>query len=187
MDRNLGANRVATSMNDFNAYGYLFQWGRRADGHELITWTSATAGTAVNSGVNTTRSDSPGNTFIRTSVAPFDWRANSNDNLWQGASGINNPCPVGYRVPTVAEWSAESASWTSQNAEGGFASLLKLCVTGIRNSSDGSIATNGTNSFYWTSDTISDQNCKVYNLSSVGIYDTTVNRSMGYAVRCIKN
>ena len=187
MDRNLGATRVATSMNDFNAYGSLFQWGRRADGHELINWTSATAGTAVNSGVNTTRNDSPGNTFIRTSVEPFDWRVNSNDNLWQGASGNNNPCPVGYRIPTVAEWSAESASWTSQNAEGGFASLLKLCVTGIRNSSTGSITTDGTNSFYWTSVALPNQQSKAYKLSSVGIANETVNRSMGYAVRCIKN
>jgi uncharacterized protein (TIGR02145 family) len=187
MDRNLGATRVATSMNDFNAYGSLFQWGRRADGHELINWTSATAGTAVNSGVNTTRNDSPGNTFIRTSVEPFDWRVNSNSNLWQGASGTNNPCPVGYRIPTVAEWSDESASWTSQNAEGGFASLLKLCVTGIRNSSTGSITTDGTNSFYWTSVALPNQQSKAYKLSSVGIANETVNRSMGYAVRCIKN
>jgi hypothetical protein len=40
MDRNLGASRQATSSTDYLAYGALFQWGRAADGHECITWTS---------------------------------------------------------------------------------------------------------------------------------------------------
>jgi hypothetical protein len=187
MDRNLGANRVATSINDFNAYGSLFQWGRRADGHELINWTSATAGTAVNSGVNTTRSNSPGNTFIRTPLEPFDWRVNSNDNLWQGASGTNNPCPVGYRVPTGAEWAAEVLSWTSTTAEGGFASPLKICAPGSRSNEDGSIGTSGTSSFYWTSDAWSGESSRVYNFYSIGASLQPEYRSMGDAVRCIKN
>lgn len=34
MDRNLGASRAATSMNDEQAYGDLYQWGRAADGHQ---------------------------------------------------------------------------------------------------------------------------------------------------------
>jgi hypothetical protein len=48
MDRNLDATQVATSSTDFRAYGSLFQWGRAADGHQLITWASASAGSAVN-------------------------------------------------------------------------------------------------------------------------------------------
>lgn len=187
MDRNLGANRVATSINDFNAYGSLFQWGRRADGHQLITWTSATAGTAVNSGDNTTRSNLPGNTFIRTPLEPNDWRVNSNDNLWQGASGTNNPCPVGYRIPTVAEWSAELLSWTSLNAGGGFASPLKLCASGSRSNEDGSISSSGTSSFFWTSIAWTNQYSKIYSFDSVGSFEQPEFRSIGYAVRCIKN
>ena len=34
MDRNLGAYRVAQSVDDYQAYGWLYQWGRLADGHE---------------------------------------------------------------------------------------------------------------------------------------------------------
>ncbi|MDO5968527.1 hypothetical protein Q4Q35_01790, partial [Flavivirga aquimarina] len=37
MDRNLGASQVATSSNDADAYGDLYQWGRAADGHESRT------------------------------------------------------------------------------------------------------------------------------------------------------
>ncbi len=32
----------ATAFDDHLAYGSLYQWGRFSDGHELITWTSAT-------------------------------------------------------------------------------------------------------------------------------------------------
>jgi hypothetical protein len=37
MDRNLGATQVATSSTDAAAYGDLYQWGRRADGHQCRT------------------------------------------------------------------------------------------------------------------------------------------------------
>lgn len=34
LDRNLGANRPAKSVNDPESYGSYFQWGRFMDGHE---------------------------------------------------------------------------------------------------------------------------------------------------------
>ena len=34
MDRNLGAERAATSSTDALAFGDLYQWGRGADGHQ---------------------------------------------------------------------------------------------------------------------------------------------------------
>ncbi len=37
MDRNLGASQAATSSNDAASYGDLYQWGRRADGHQCRT------------------------------------------------------------------------------------------------------------------------------------------------------
>jgi len=36
MDRNLGASRKAQFLRDTLAYGDVFQWGRAADGHQLI-------------------------------------------------------------------------------------------------------------------------------------------------------
>ncbi len=84
MDRNLGANKVATSMTDTEAYGDLYQWGRLTDGHEKR-----------NSGTTTTlsNSDTPGHgDFITNNsespYSPFDWRSPQNNNLWQGVSGI---------------------------------------------------------------------------------------------------
>ena len=42
MDRNLGARRVATAINDVLSYGNHYQWGRPADGHEISVWDGAT-------------------------------------------------------------------------------------------------------------------------------------------------
>ena len=189
MDRNLGATRVATSSTDHLAYGSLYQWGRGSDGHELITWSSSTTGTPVN-GTTTTLSitDQPGNAnFILAPSSPFDWRSGQNVNLWQGVSGVNNPCPSGYRIPTEAEWNAERLSWTGgNNAAGALASPLKLPVAGYRGVSDGSLVNVGTGGLYWSS-TVSSTNARYLFFSSNFTDVDTGNRAYGFSVRCLKD
>ncbi|MDD4531597.1 MAG: prepilin-type N-terminal cleavage/methylation domain-containing protein, partial [Candidatus Pacebacteria bacterium] len=99
LDRNLGASRVANAYNDAESYGDLFQWGRAADGHQ--TRTSPLSSVLATSATN------PGSSFIPNSVSPYDWLASQRTDLWQGVSGINNPCPSGFRIPTNTEWQAE--------------------------------------------------------------------------------
>ena len=139
MDRNLGASQQATSSTDYLAYGALFQWGRAADGHECITWTSSTTGAPQYSTTTTLSSTDNSNhvNFIISASSPYDWRNPQNDSLWQGVDGINNPCPSGYRLPTEAEWNAERTSWGNgnNNLAGAYASSLKLPAAGYRNSS----------------------------------------------------
>lgn len=185
MDRNLGATQVATSSTDYLAYGDLYQWGRGADGHQLITWTDATTGTAVNSTTTTPSSaDVPGNAnFILTSG---DWRSPKNDNLWQGVNGINNPCPSGYRLPTDAEWVTEHASWISQNAAGAFASSLKFPAAGYRVHNDGSLFLVGNTGHYWSS-TVSGVDSRMLYFYTGGVPHYAVNRARGYSVRCLKD
>jgi hypothetical protein len=187
MDRNLGATRVATSSTDHLAYGSLYQWGRGTDGHQSISWTGPTAGTAVN-GLTTTLSstDTPGNTnFIKVSSSPHDWRSGQNANLWQGVSGINNPCPSGYRLPTRLELNAERALFTTQNAAGAFASILKLPVAGYRSNSDGSFNFVGGSGYYWSS-TVSDSLARSLIFNSGGAFMFSNGRAHGFSVRCIK-
>ena len=85
MDRNLGASQVATAYNDHEAYGDLFQWGRAADGHQLITWTNSTTGTPV-SGITETLADTdtPDHSDFITSSSEddWDWRSPQNNDLW---------------------------------------------------------------------------------------------------------
>jgi len=63
----------------------------------------------------------------------LDWRYPSNDNLWQGINGINNPCPLMFRLPTESEWSQEISSWDqSFIGFGAFNSYLRLPAASYR-------------------------------------------------------
>ena len=178
MDRNLGASQVATSSTDAASYGDLYQWGRRADGHQCRT--SAT--TATLSSV-----DQPANSnFMLAPSAPSDWRSPQNVNLWQGVNGVNNPCPSGYRIPTDPELEAERLSWSVNTSVGAFASPLKLPMAGYRYSNIGSLAAVGTDGRYWSS-TVSGINSRgLYSYSSNALMFTYV-RAYGFTVRCLKD
>lgn len=188
MDRNLGASQQATSSTDYNAYGALFQWGRLSDGHECITWTGSGSGTPDNGTTSTlSSSDNPGHSLFITPVnSPYDWRSPQNDNLWQGVSGINNPCPSGYRLPTETELNNERLSWSTNNSAGAYGSPLKLPVAGARYNQDGSLGDTGSNGYYWNS-TVDGTSAKALNFygTDAGMFST--NRSGGYSVRCIKD
>jgi uncharacterized protein (TIGR02145 family) len=179
MDRNLGASQAATSSTDVNSYGDLYQWGRRADGHQCRT--SATTSTLSSI-------DQPAHgDFILAPYASLDWRSPQNANLWQGVNGVNNPCPSGYRIPTETELEAERLSWSQNNSVGAFASQLKLPVPGRRNFSDGLFSVVGSDGFYWSSSVID-----TYTLSLNGFGTFSANiwedvRANGHAVRCLKD
>jgi len=180
LDRNLGASQVATAYNDANAYGDLFQWGRLDDGHQ--TRTSGTTTTLSSS-------DNPGHSnFIIASASPYDWRSPQNNNLWQGVSGTNNPCPSGWRLPTEAEWDAERLSWSQQNYNGAFASPLKLPSTGSRAYNSGNVAFLA-NGYYWPADnTPGGEWVRVlYFTSSLASMTSFKGRARGLAVRCLKD
>jgi hypothetical protein len=178
MDRNLGASQVATSSTNAAAYGDLYQWGRLTDGHE-----SRTSGTtSTNSGT-----DVPGHgNFILESSSPHDWRVPQNDNLWQGASGTNNPCPTGFRLPTEAEWDAERLSWSSNDANGAFGSPLKLVVGGYRYRYDGSFIHVGSYGTYWSS-SVSGTYARYLFFKSGNAYMGSDIRANGFSARCIKD
>ncbi len=178
MDRNLGASQVATSSTDAAAYGDLYQWGRCSDGHEKRT-SSLTSTLSLN--------DDPGHgDFITNSTAPNDWRNPPNANLWQGVSGINNPCPTGYRLPTETELDAEHLSWTSNNAAGAFNSPLKLTVAGNRDN-NGAISLAGNFGFYWSSSaSVGSAFCLGFD-SNIAFSAGACTRGMAASVRCIKD
>jgi len=170
MDRNLGATRVATNINDELAFGDLYQWGRAADGHQKRT----SANTYVLSDT-----DTPGHgDFIVSNSFPLDWRSPQSFNLWQGEHGINNPCPEGFRVPTESEWIEERESWGDSNA---FESLLKLPNARYRHShgfSGYGIAK------YWSSTVNAESSRILY--GQIGHMQDWY-RAAGISVRCIKN
>lgn len=201
MDRNLGASQVATSKDDADAFGDLFQWGRGADGHQCRDSPTLPYD-------NRSEIDQPGHgDFILTPSSPsdsVDWRVPGNNDLWQGLTGINNPCPEGFRVPTRIELEDEFDAWRAAgsvsagsapgDAEDAFASELKIPAVGGRARATGGISS-GIGAFaasrYWTS-TIGSS---ITQSIAMTLQDGTAGfsnfpgfpRGNGAAVRCIKD
>ena len=75
MDRNLGADRIATSSTDALAYGTYYQWGRPTDGHELVS--SNTTSTLASSTI------AGHDLFIKTNSTPNDWLLTQDNTLWK--------------------------------------------------------------------------------------------------------
>jgi uncharacterized protein (TIGR02145 family) len=194
MDRNLGASRAATSSTDHFGYGSLFQWGRAADGHEVIFWTNSTSGTVRNAPITTqTANDFPTHSNFIALLNQNNWRTTNNDLLWQGIYGINNPCPSGFRLPTQAEFQAEIDTWTANygasTASVAASSSLKLPVPGQRsNGTAAGLGVNGIQGYYWTS-TVGASNfamrLNIQSGTSAAIGSSP--KSFGFSVRCIKD
>lgn len=193
MDRNLGANRAATSSTDTESYGSLFQWGRGADGHQCVNryagdgvTTSGTTGTNA-----TTAVPNAGNVwdglFIFEPFSPYDWLTPQNNNLWQGVNGVNNPCPKGYRLPTEAELDAERMSWNTNDTAGAFGSPLKLPMTGSRLGRDGSFFNVGQVGRYWSSTVSGSSPYGLSFASNFAVMDSGADRTSGWSVRCLKD
>jgi len=186
LDRNLGATRVAISKTDTSAYGWYYQWGRATDGHQLTT----SSATLTLSPTDTVASPDTAK-FIVNNTSPYDWRTTKNDNLWQGVTGVNNPCPIGYRLPTSTEWTSLLASLgvISCNTtcdDKLFNSNLKITLAGNRNYS-GTWYNVGANGTYWSSSPLGT-NASVLTFPSNYIYPAdTPNRAYGFSVRCLKN
>lgn len=185
MDRNLGASRVALNASDSLAFGGLYQWGKPSDGHQCR-----------NSSLTSVKSSSstPNTASFYIGYSWDDWLSPSNDNLWQGINGANNPCPSGFRLPTLSELNAESVSWAAMNSTGGFNSNVKWVVSGRRNENGNLVFSN---SDYWTSNAIPIINpgspiadrlawSLSFSNNSTVLFESRA-RLMGCAVRCIKN
>jgi uncharacterized protein (TIGR02145 family) len=178
MDRNLGATQAAASSTDAASYGDLYQWGRAKDGHESRT-SSTTTTTATSAAAG------HGNFIIAGDGTNYNWTTfGDRDALWQ--SGLNDPCPTGYRIPTETELETERVKFSSNNAAGAF-SALKLPFASIRYSS-GTLNTAGEESFYWSSTHSMPNNPYargLYLSNSAAVMNDDF-RASGVSVRCIK-
>jgi hypothetical protein len=203
MSFNLGATRFpATSQTDALNYGDLYQWGRGNDGHQSLKGTTLQASQlytgTLPSAYNDPLMTTIGSKFIATTGS--DWLSTNYDGAWQGVNGINNPCPSGFRVPSRLEWNAEQPAFTT--VPSAYSSFLKLTVGGRRTNSITGAMERTSEGFYWTSTVFGvigqfPDYTKFSNSYQLGLYatgttprvNTTTSspRSMGLAVRCIKD
>jgi len=107
---------------DSTVFGSLYQWGRQPDGHQLRISSSYL--TDDLSGENSPVSDLDGNgqvnssspafgKFIKSNIDPADWRSSQDNTLWSNPKTVNDPCPAGWRVPTVKEWESITSGSTA--------------------------------------------------------------------------
>lgn len=196
MDRNLGATMVSDQprsaftsdaayiASQKDSFGDYYQWGRAADGHQLST--SATTATPA-----TTASAGHGDFITVSGFGDTNWtsfeatNAASAMTLWQGITGVNNPCPTGFRIPTGVELDNERSAFATNNTAGAASSALKLPAAGNRRSSDG--APNGSGRGYYWSSTISIARTSYLYFDDGSSTVGRSTRSSGYPVRCIQN
>ena len=176
----------ATSATDYLAYGSLFQWGRKGDGHELINYTNATTGTAANGTTGTLNNTPTHASFITSSSSPYDWRSSQSNTLWATEASANNPCPVGFRVPTNAELTTLVTSSSIINSATAAISAMKFTVPGYRDYSNGTLGNVGNEGLCWSSTVSSTyaSNRRFYS-GGTGTYSNL--RAAGFTVRCLKD
>jgi hypothetical protein len=103
LDRNLGAVRSCTGIDDKACYGDYYQWGRATDGHQKqYSYTTTLLSSSI---------DTSGNKFIINTTDPYDWTTIDNtgslrSTAWSKTDG-NSVCPANFRVPTKNEFDAE--------------------------------------------------------------------------------
>ncbi|MFT4070707.1 MAG: FISUMP domain-containing protein [Dysgonamonadaceae bacterium] len=183
--------------------GGLFQWGRRADGHQLRNSPMAAgpaSNTILNSDGQIITSSSHYGKFIYTRSQPHDCHSPQRNTLWgDGTTNLNpaktpgDPCPPGWKVPSQAQWQSIYAgeNGTSTNQwlwiTGGrqIGNALFLPASGFRNYASGSLYTVGSNGRYWSSTTIGG--CSRGLRFGSTYIDMTYNtyRAYGFSVRCV--
>ena len=105
---------------------------------------------------------------------------------------MNNPCPLGFRIPTEAEFNLEKGLWNQNDPFAGFNSVLKIPFMGFRETDGVILLPSQLPQFQalWTS-TISNNQSKAFQIRYDGFngdaYVEVHARAHGYSVRCIKN
>ena len=185
-------SQQATTSSDHLAYGSLFQWGRKADGHELIDWSEdGTTGEPLY-GTTTTTADDPLNSLWI--IGPYDWRVHRDNTLWASESTPNNVCPVGYRLPLNPngvsdgenEWFVEMSTWSTPDANGSMSSDLKLSSAGHRYFYNGQMKRVTELGEYWTGSYFTHKAFNMYFGEELK-YNDYSERESGLSVRCIKD
>ncbi len=179
LDRNLGAARVCQSFNDTACYGDYYQWGRNFDGHQdNMSGLTSTRMTSIHN---------VGSLFVKNN---WDWVSHGVDDNgtlrsaeWSKLDG-SSICPIGFRVPTIAELRAETVDHGVSSATDAYNNFLKLPAAGYRDG-DGAGSIHGKDTFVnlFSSTPISNSE-DAEDLQIAGSDDSS--RGDGRSIRCIK-
>ncbi|WP_018674828.1 hypothetical protein [Riemerella columbina] len=201
------AKTTQKTAKDFKAFGHMFQWQRKADGHQKIKWTSASSFTRVNTPVSSTLSSDWTNAGVNTFITNNNSNASTNNknlrswviptvnesdprDLWT-ENGANNPCPGSFHIPTKNE----KENLLMDNKING-----TLQLSGFSMETNGNIAGSGVG-FYWTSTSTDGvgaaTDSELYKGRTSDFYNTNYTtgagfsgggvRARGMSIRCVSD
>jgi uncharacterized protein (TIGR02145 family) len=219
MCHNLGAdatlNPFVWSSNgnyvDDDIKGYLYQWGRKTDGHQFRSSTPIV--TAINFATYSggtypsfhTMNSSPWDWILdgtsTTDAIKYRWGSKVNSNTSTTPKGTNDPCPEGWKVPAQSQWSSIFRGVAAPSGTPGTATAntwiwadgfkvgdaLYLPAVGGRNPATGmGVQYVGSAPNYWSS-TWHDETTSYGMDNGIAVVSTayTGPRGWGFAVRCV--
>jgi uncharacterized protein (TIGR02145 family) len=196
---------AADKAKDDDAKGWLFQWGRAADGHQSRS-SVAVGGPVTLSNAAQTPSGENTNKFVTNGANAtfYDWRAPQYDYLWRNWNDSRFPCPAGWKVPSSSDWGAiyrsgstygtpEQATantWVWKNSgyvicPDGVTATLFLSAAGVRDRSSAALNNVGTVGYYWSRTPASSGAYYLLFNSSRVSPETGDGRTGGHTVRCV--
>lgn len=200
MCHNLGANTSADPMMpSWELIGNYYQWGRNPtcfgrDGVDGTNPCGSPVYGAAGPWGSTMENDNAGDITGWSTV-------NAPNGAWKDSiKTANDPCPIGFRIPTAAQWDSIASSnlnqriftgtWTISptNYSNGLkiGTKLFLPATGARFISNGSLISRGIVGNYWSStESGSGTGGRFLNFSLGTAYTNNRERVIGLSVRCI--
>ena len=201
-------------------YGKLYQWGRKygqgydgdfCDMNGSVTYYSDASAPEMEAGPvdsATGQSEEGKNKFYYSLDEPNDWCAPKDDGLWNSGTEESpvkteyDPCPDGWRVPTIAELdelSGNYSSWiTDENGQSGFCfsgpnvysetvPRVFFPASGFRFSNGMVAYGRGTIGFYWSSSQVHDYYSSYLDFSCSQVFvNVGTCRATGLSVRCVQ-
>jgi uncharacterized protein (TIGR02145 family) len=130
----------------------------------------------------------------------YPLKASDGINTWRDLSETgdvwlpeNDPCPIGWRVPTKEEFGTLSSIGLTYGKSNGVTGLsfgsgepiLFLPAVGYRRSDNGSLGSVGTDGGYWSSTPIGTSTYYLYFASSIVSPSSNNYRTGGFSIRCV--
>ncbi|MCT7904213.1 fibrobacter succinogenes major paralogous domain [Candidatus Ornithobacterium hominis] len=195
-DFNPTVNKTGTDAhNEAKTYGSLYQWQRASDGHEFRN-SEATKEELATNWRNT--GEAAGKFIIGDPIWVRDGldASGSDLELWRVA-GDNNPCPLGYHVPTIEQWQQFFQAVTDNNfsldnsdSTGQIWTqnkLPNLAAASFRHYESDLQEGERFYGFYWSSSAADGSNARYVNFHSERSSTSSFYPASGYSVRCIKD
>ena len=169
---------MCTSATDTACYGDYYQWGRGYDGHQ--------SSSSLTTAIQATDINNAGTEFIQGSPdwASVDGTGTARQANWEKIDG-SSVCPVGFRVPTLAELQAETLDNGVSNTATAFSNFLKLPSAGYRAYTTANLMNVDTSAYIWAN-APSGSSSRNIAIGSSSANTGNDGRAFGFSVRCIE-